>query len=256
VDLELAGATTIVTGGTDGLGLALAERLLREGAQVAVCGRDETRLRDTSERLRELGPLLTVRADVTVPDDLRRLVDMTLAEFGAIDGVVNNAGQSAAGPFESHSDDAWVADLELKVMAAVRLIRLTLPHLRGSSMASIVNVLNTGARAPWGRSLPTTASRAAGLAITKALATELGPEGIRVNAVLIGTVQSGQMRRAAARGGQSLDEFYAAAGKGIPLRRVGRADEFGDLGAFLLSRRSSFITGVAINLDGGHSPVP
>jgi NAD(P)-dependent dehydrogenase (short-subunit alcohol dehydrogenase family) len=256
MDLELAGAAVIVTGGTDGLGLALAERLLREGAKVAVCGRDETRLKDTSESLSNLGPLLTVRADVTVPDDLQRLVDTTLAEFGAIDGVVNNAGQSASGPFESHSDEAWGADLELKVMAAVRLIRLALPHLRLSSMASIVNVLNTGARAPWVRSLPTTASRAAGLAITKALANELGPEGIRVNAVLIGTVQSGQMRRAAERSGRSLDEFYAAAGKAIPLGRVGKAEEFGDLGAFLLSRRASFITGVAINLDGGHSPVP
>lgn len=256
MDLELAGATIIVTGGTDGLGLALAERLLREGARVAVCGRDETRLKDTSESLGDLGPLLTVRADVTAPDDLERLVEVTLTEFGAIDGVVNNAGQSASGPFESHSDEAWAADLELKVMAAIRLIRLTIPHLRRSSMASIVNVLNTGARAPWVRSLPTTASRAAGLAITKALATELGPEGIRVNAVLIGTIQSGQMRRAAASRGQSLDEFYAAAGKGIPLGRVGRADEFGDLGAFLLSRRASFISGVAINLDGGHSPVP
>jgi NAD(P)-dependent dehydrogenase (short-subunit alcohol dehydrogenase family) len=256
MELELAGATVLVTGGTDGLGFALAERLLREGANVAVCGRDEARRTQTSEMLGPLGPLLVVRADVTVPDDLHRLLDATTSEFGGLDGLVNNAGQSASGPFESHSDAAWIADLELKVMAAVRLTRLALPSLRRSSMASIINVLNTGARAPWPRSLPTTASRSAGLAITKALATELGPEQIRVNAVLIGAIQSGQMRRAAERTGQSLDDIYAAAGARIPLGRVGRAEEFGDLGAYLLSRRASFITGTAINLDGGQSPVP
>ncbi len=178
------------------------------------------------------------------------------SEFGGLDGLVNNAGQSAAGPFESQSDAAWIADLELKVMSAVRLIRLALPLLRRSAMASIINVLNTGARAPWPRSLPTTASRSAGLAITKALATELGPEQIRVNAVLIGAIQSGQMRRAAEQTGQSLEDLYTAAGARIPLGRVGRAEEFGDLGAYLLSRRASFITGAAINLDGGQSPVP
>jgi NAD(P)-dependent dehydrogenase (short-subunit alcohol dehydrogenase family) len=255
VELELAGATVLITGGTDGLGFALAERLLREGANVAVCGRDETRRKRTAELLGQLGPLLVVPADVTVPDELGRLVDATTSEFGGLDGLVNNAGRSAAGPFESQSDDAWIADLELKVMSAVRLTRLTLPFLRRSAMASIINVLNTGARAPGPRSLPTTASRSAGLAITKALATELGPEQIRVNAVLIGAIQSGQMRRTAEQTGRPLEEIYAAAGARIPLGRVGRAEEFGDLGAYLLSRRASFVTGAAINLDGGQSAV-
>lgn len=256
MDLELDGRTIIVTGGTDGLGLALAERLLREGANVAVCGRDQTRLDNTAHALGALGPLLALRADVTVPDDLRRLVDTATTRFGGLDGIVNNAAQSSTGPFESHSDDTWIADLELKVMAAVRLIRLALPHLRQSTAPSVVNVLNTGARAPWVHSLPTTASRAAGLSLTKVLAAELGPEGIRVNAVLIGVIESGQIRRAAERGGVSIGEYAAAAATTIPLGRIGRAEEFGDLGAFLLSKRASFVTGAAINLDGGQSPIP
>jgi NAD(P)-dependent dehydrogenase (short-subunit alcohol dehydrogenase family) len=179
---------------------------------------------------------------------------MTLDRWGRIDGVVNNAGRSSSMGVEDLDDDVWTADLDLKVLAATGLIRRCLPHLRAAGGGSIVNVLNTAAKAPSARSLPTSATRAAGLAITKALSKELGPDGIRVNAVLVGLVESGQWRRRAETAGRPLDDVYTEMAGGIPLGRVGRAQEFGDLVAYLLSARASYVTGSAINLDGGSSP--
>jgi NAD(P)-dependent dehydrogenase (short-subunit alcohol dehydrogenase family) len=258
MDLHLAGKVVLITGGTDGLGAALADRLVEEGARVAVCGRDPQRLSATEGRLRDAGgDALAVQADVTRLADLERFVGAAAGRWGRVDGLVNNAGRSAAGRIDQVSDEDWIADLDLKVLAAARCTRLAVPHLVAAGGGAIVNVLNVGARAPGAASLPTTASRAAGLAITKAASKDLGRRGIRVNAVLIGLVQSGQWRRRAEATGQSEDELYRqmAEHTDIPLGRVGRSEEFADLAAYLLSDRSSYVTGSAINLDGGTSPV-
>ena len=258
MDLHLDDKVVLITGGTDGLGAALADRLVEEGALVAVCGRDPRRLADTEQRLRAAGgDALAVQADVTKVPDLERFVGTAVARWGRLDGLVNNAGKSAAGRIDQVSDEDWIADLELKVLAAVRCTRLAVPHLVAAGGGAIVNVLNVGARAAGAASLPTTASRAAGLAVTKAASRDLGGHGIRVNAVLIGLVQSGQWRRRADAAGQSEDELYRqmAQHTDIPLGRVGRSEEFADLAAYLLSDRSSYVTGSAINLDGGISPV-
>jgi NAD(P)-dependent dehydrogenase (short-subunit alcohol dehydrogenase family) len=228
MDLHLNGKVVLITGGTDGLGAALADRLVEEGARVAVCGRDAGRLAATEQRLRDAGgDALVVEADVTRPADLERFVDAAVARWGRVDGLVNNAGKSAAGRIDQVSDDEWIADLNLKVLAAVRCTRLAVPHLIAAGGGSIVNVLNTGAKAPGAGSLPTTASRAAGLAITKAASKDLGGHGIRVNAVLLGLLESGQWRRRAAPvGGRALpadgQERRYPAGPGGPVRRVRR----------------------------------
>lgn len=258
MDLHLDGKVVLITGGTDGLGAALADRLVEEGARVAVCGRDPDRLAATEQRLRDTGgDALAVQADVTRLLDLERFVDAGVARWGRLDGLVNNAGKSAAGRIDQVSDEDFIADLDLKVLAAVRCTRLAAPHLVAAGGGAIVNVLNVGAKAAGAASLPTSASRAAGLAITKAASKDLGGYGIRVNAVLIGLVASGQWRRRANAAGQSEDELYSqmAQHASIPLGRVGRPEEFADLAAYLLSDRSSYVTGSAINLDGGTSPV-
>ena len=254
MDLQLRDKVVLVTGGSDGLGAAAVQRLAQEGARVAFCGRSAEKL----ERVRAGaagGQVLAVQADVTRPGDCERFVAEALRAFGRIDALVNNAGTAAARPFESIDDAAWAADLELKLMAAVRLTRSVLPHLKAAGGGSILTVLALAAKAPGARSAPSSVSRAAGMALTKALSKELGEHGVRVNAVLIGLIESGQWERRAQGAGQGVDALYAqmARDAAIPLGRVGRAEEFADLVAFLLSPRAAYLSGTAINLDGGLS---
>ncbi len=258
MDLELRDRVVLVTGGSDGLGLALARTLVAEGARVAICARDRARLEAAAEGLRASGgTVLAVQADVSTAGGVERFVSRALDRWGRIDGLVNNAGTSAARPFGDVTDEDWERDLQLKLFAAVRSSRLAHDALAASGSGAVVNVLNIGAKAPGPRSMPTTVSRAAGLAFTKALSKEWGPEHIRVNAILIGLVESGQWRRRAEAQGIPLADLTARMAReaSIPLGRMGRTEEFADLAAFLLSARSAYVTGAAINFDGGSSAV-
>jgi NAD(P)-dependent dehydrogenase (short-subunit alcohol dehydrogenase family) len=175
MDLHLHGSAILITGGTDGLGAALAQKLVEEGASVGICGRDPNRLETTRNRLVGLGgDVLAVQADVTRPEQLEYFVDAAAERWGRLDGLVNNAGRSSAGRVEQVTDQEWTGDLELKLLAAVRAVRLTLPHLRAAGGGSIVNVLAVSAKVPGAGSLPTSASRAAGLALTKSTAANGG----------------------------------------------------------------------------------
>ena len=254
MDLELSGRAFLITGGSDGLGLSLAQRLVSEGANVAVCGRDVARVAAAQSTLGD--GALCYRADVTVPADVDGFIDATLERFGRLDGVVNNAGKSDAAAIANSTDQQWRDDYELKVIAALHVSRRAIAPL-SEAKGAVLNVLATRARTPGAGTTPTSASRLAGLALTKALAGEVAPQGVRVNAILIGLIESGQWVRRAAQAGVSLEEFYAnmATSNQIPLGRVGRADEFADLATYLLSPRASYVTGVGISLDGGLSPV-
>jgi NAD(P)-dependent dehydrogenase (short-subunit alcohol dehydrogenase family) len=258
VDLELQGKVFLITGGSSGLGRALARRLVAEGARgVGLMARDPERLAASAAELREAGAeAIELAGDVRNPEDLARFVQAAGERWGRIDGVANNAGELAGGPFAEHDDTVWEQDIALKLMAAVRLTRLALPALR-ESRGAVLNTLAISGKAPDALSTPTSVSRAAGLALTKALSRELASEGIRVNAVLIGVIESGQLERYAAQSGISPQEYYErmVTGSRIPLSRVGRPAEFGDLGSFLLSPRASYLTGAAVNLDGGLCPV-
>ena len=258
MDLELGGKVVLVTGGSEGLGAAVARRLIREGAKVALCARGAERLEATAAALRaEGGDVLTVQADVSRAWEVEHFVDAAHARFGRIDALVNNAGAAAARPFASVSDAEWEADLQLKVFAAIRASRQALPFLKESGSASIVNVLAIAAKTPGANSTPSSVSRAAGLALTKALSKELGPHAIRVNAVLVGIIESGQWARRAKEVGKPVESFQQEMARhaGIPLGRVGKAEEFADTVAFLLSPRGGYISGAAINVDGGLSTV-
>jgi len=257
MDLELEGGVFLITGGSSGLGYALAEQLVSERAHVALLARDATRLNAAAERLRDRGAdALALAGDVTRVEDLTRLVASATDRWGRIDGVVNNAGELAGGAFADHDDAVWHADIALKLMAAVRLTRIALPALR-RSRGVVLNTLAISGKAPGAFTTPTSVSRAAGLALTKALAKELACDGIRVNAVLVGVVASGQLERLAAEQGVDPETYYQrmVSDCEIPLGRVGTPDEFADLASFLLSKRASYISGAAVNLDGGLCPV-
>jgi 3-oxoacyl-[acyl-carrier protein] reductase len=261
MDLGLKGKVAIITGGSEGIGRAAAQSLGREGASVVICARRADVLMKTAQDVAEAtgAEIVPVVADVTNPENVERLVQTAIDRFGRLDVLVNNAGTSAAGPFESVTDEAWQSDLDLKLFGAIRATRAAIPHLRTAGGGSIVNVLNIGAKQPGARSVPTSVSRAAGMALMKALSKELAGDNIRVNAINIGLIKSGQNQRRWESMGRpgTLDEFYAESAKqmGIPLGRVGEADEVGDLIAFLCSSRGTYISGVSINMDGGTSAV-
>ncbi len=201
MDLELAGKTVLITGGTDGLGLALAVQLASEGAAVGVCGRDEERLHAAEGAVRSAGgDVLALRADVSRAGELQAFVEAAVARWGRIDGVVHNAGRASAGAIDTVDDATWESDFQLKLMAAVRLTRLALPQLR-ASRGAVLFTLALAAKAPGASSEPSSVTRAAGMALMKALSKELAPDGIRVNAVLIGLIESGQWVRVAAGSG-------------------------------------------------------
>ncbi|MCC7369383.1 MAG: SDR family oxidoreductase [Chloroflexi bacterium] len=261
MDLGLVGKVAIVTGGSAGIGYAAARSLAREGARVVVCARTASTLAEAAHALREDtgGEIVEAAGDVSKDADIRRLFDIALGRFGRLDVLVNNAGKSHAAPLLTVDDAGWQDDLDLKLFAAIRTMRLAVPHMQAAGGGSIVNVVNIGAKAPAASSLPTSVSRAAGIALTKAASRDLAPHNIRVNAVCIGLIKSEQhLRRArAANRMDDLDTFYAELAKAreVPLGRVGEAEEAADLIAFLASDRARYISGTAINMDGGASAV-
>ncbi len=256
MELGLAGKVAIITGASQGIGLATAERLAAEGARVALCARGQEGLDRAAAAIRDAGgEALPVVADISRIEDCNRLVGATVHAFGGVDILVNNAGTAATAKFESITDEAWQADLDLKLFAAIRLIRLVVPLMRTRGGGRIINVTNIGAKAPPARSMPTTVSRAAGQAMTKALSKEFAPDGILVNTVCIGLVRAGQHEGHAARAGLALEAYYEKVAGAIPLGRVGHAEEAANVIAFLGSEAASFVTGSSINIDGGQSVV-
>lgn len=253
MDLGLEGKVALVTGGSDGLGLATARRLAAEGAKVAICARREERLAEAAAAIRAAGgDVFPHASDVTRAEDCETLVAAVTSELGCLDILVNNAGASAAFGLEALDDAAWQADFDLKVMSAARLCRLVIPHLKARGGGVIVNAAIGGGKAPQPQALPTTVMRAAGLNLTKSLSAEFASDQIRVNAICIGLIKSAQWDRRAGDG--SVDDLYVDMAKRIPMGRVGEAEEYADLVAFLASDRAKYITGTAINLDGGLCP--
>jgi len=259
MELGLKGKIAVITGGSKGIGLATALLLAAEGAEVAIVAREEESLRSAAEQIKEQTgkEVLTISADVSQPEDVTRAVEQTVARFGGVNILVNNAGTSAAEPFDQVETDTWTADLDLKLLGAVHFARAVLPHMRKAGGGAIVNVTSIGGKTPGASSLPTSVSRAAGLALTKAMSKDLAADQIRVNAVCIGLIRSAQIERMwqAKAPELSWDEFAADKRHGIPLGRIGKAQEAANVIGFLVSGAASFVTGTSVNIDGGISAV-
>ena len=262
MELGLTGKVALVTGGSEGIGKAAASAMAAEGASVVICARRPDVLEQAASDIRRAtgGEVTPLQADVASPNQLEGLFEQVVDSYGRIDVLVNNAGTSAAGYFEDVDDAGWHEDLDLKLFAAIRCCRLAIPHMKRQGGGRIINVTNLGGKAPGARSVPTSVSRAAGIALTKALSKDYASDNILVNTVCIGLIKSGQHehrweRQRAENPNLTLDRWYADSGRSVPLGRVGESVEAGDVIAFLASERASYITGVAINIDGGASAV-
>ncbi len=259
--IDLTERCAVITGGSSGIGLATAALFLRAGAKVAICGRDEARLRAAERGLREQHPdahLLAQPCDVLQADQVAAFAASVEAQFGGADMLVNNAGQGRVSTFASTTDTAWNEELQLKFFSIIRPTRAFLPLLQRSRQGAIVCVNSLLAVQPEPHMVATSAARAGAQSLVHAMANEFAPLGLRVNAVLIGLVESGQWRRrfeAREDRNQDWPAFCAelAARKCIPLRRLGRPEEAAQAIFHLATPASSYTTGSALDVSGGQA---
>ena len=259
MDLQLSGLAAAVTGGSEGIGRAVAATLAAEGCDVAIGARRPGPLDLAAEEIRaatgrRVEPL---PMDVTNAQQAREFIETAARRLGRLDVLVNNAGASSAARFEDVDDETWEADLQLKVYGAIRCTRAAIPYLRAAGGGAIINITTVGGKQPGAASVPTSVSRAAGIGLTKALSKDLAADRIRVNTVMLGSIRSMQWERRWRRqaAGESLEDYYARLGADVPLGRIGRAEEVADLVAFLVSPRAAYITGTAVAIDGGNGDV-
>lgn len=258
MDLGLTGKVVLITGGSRGIGLEAAVTFALEGAKVAICARDEAQLKAAADHIRQAADIetLTIAADVTKPEDCIQAVNDTVQHYGQLDILVNNAGTAAARPFELIDDEQWASDLDLKLFGAIRFARAAVPHMRESGGGSIINVTTSWAKTPPASSMPSSVSRAAGQAMTKAMSHDLAKDQIRINTVCIGTIRSAQLEARWKRESPELTwEQYARDPRhNIPLGRIGNTEEAAKVIVFMASDAASYVTGTSINIDGGSAP--
>jgi 3-oxoacyl-[acyl-carrier protein] reductase len=254
LDLGLSGRRVVVTGGSKGIGFAIAETMLDEGAVVTICSRHPDELEAARQRLQPHGEVFAEPCDVTQPEQISRFVAAAVESMGGLDVLVNNAGRAHPGTFATLTDQDFQADLEVKLFSQIRCSRAALPHLRAGGSGVIININAVYGRQPDPNFFATTVDRAACLALSKAQAMEFGPEGIRVNSVNIGFVRTPQWEGIHQRLAPELQEseFLARTVAGeVPLGRFGEPEEVANLVAFLAGSPASYISGASIDVAGG-----
>ncbi|MHB1576843.1 MAG: SDR family oxidoreductase [Candidatus Dormibacteria bacterium] len=254
MDLGLGGRRVIVTGGSKGIGFAIAETMLAEGAAAAICSRHADELEQAVQRLSQRGKVFSQVCDVTQPDQVQDFITAAVEFMGGLEVLVNNAGRAHPGTFATLTDQDFRDDLDVKLFSQIRCSRAALPHLRAASEAAIININAIYGRQPDPSFFATTVDRAACLALSKAQAMEFGPDGVRVNSVNIGFVRTPQWENIHQHRAPELSEseFLARTAAGeVPLGRFGEPEEVAGLVAFLAGPRASYITGASIDVAGG-----
>lgn len=257
MELGLGGRVALVAASSKGLGRAVARGLAAEGAAVTVCARTAADVAAAAAAIQEEtgARVLGLALDVSRPGAADELVGRTVAEFGALDILVNNAGGPPFGRFTAHDDMAWEAAVQLNLLSAVRLIRAALPHLGQRGAGRIVNIASWAVKQPIPNLILSNAVRLAVVGMAKTLADEVAGQGITVNTVGPGSIQTdrllSQHRHLAQQNGTTLDQELARTAESIPLGRIGTPAEFADLVVFLASARAGYITGQTILSDGG-----
>lgn len=252
MDLGLKDKVAIVGGGSEGIGFGIARALAAEGAKVVIWGRRETKLGPAADTIRKESAVdvLALAGDVRSADDIKRIVAATVEKFGGVDMVVNNDGAPPIGTIESFDDEAWMKAIEWTLMYVVRSVREVLPHMKARGGGSILNVVSRATVEPRPRIALSSVPWAGVLAYAKTLSIELGAQNINVNTLLSGLIDTPRTQKMTAAAPDPV-KWKARMIEDIPLGRFGAPDDMGALAALLLSPRGSYITGAAIQVDGG-----
>lgn len=257
MDLQLTDKPVIVCASSAGLGKAAALEFAREGANVMLCGRRENELQAGVAEIKAAtgrDAKFTV-ADLTQPDDITRLVAATANAFGGVFALVNNSGGPPAGVFDQFEDTAWQKAFELNLLSYVRTIRAVLPHMRNGGGGRIVNFTSSSVKSPLENLILSNTFRMGVLGMTKTLAGELGKDGILVNVLGPGRIQTERIEQLdsirATKSGRSVEDVRTETCKTIPLGRYGEPAEFAKLAVFLASPANTYITGQSMLVDGG-----
>ena len=253
MDLGLNGKVALVTGGSSGIGLAIARKLAAEGCRIAICGRDRGKLDGAAASLKSAKAFA---ADLCVPDDVAALVDNVVKAFGDIDIVVSNAGTHLPGRLEDIDGDAMLEHFKTKVLGVWQLARSVVPHMRKKGGGRFIVIIGQAGKVPQGNAIASTVINAAQHSFVKSLSDDLAPDGILVNAVCPSRIRTPLTDHLTLYNevyyGRSLEQQESKWGAEVPLGHWGTADDIANAVLFLASERASFICGTNIDVDGGH----